>query len=113
MPTKRRVGKAHLLDDYRRQQLLDGPDASSLGAMGYLGPFRAGTVARLTEAQYAEMLAAMRDDWGRFGGEMMDRWRRGEYEPDTKPWIFVIPGGVDRDPWAWEQFGDPREITCD
>ena len=54
------------------------------------------------------VLAEMREDWMRYGREMMGRWTRREREPTTRPWVFPYLGGPDRLPWAAEQFGEPE-----
>ena len=107
MPIKLRRGKARVFDDYRRQQLLEGPDACLLAGRGYLWSIQGATFEGASPAEQAALLAEMRADWARYGPAMMDRWRQGEREPTTLPWVFPYPGSPDRLPWAAEQFGEP------
>ncbi len=107
MPVKQRRGKARAFDDYHRQQLLEGPDAVLLAGVGYLWSIQGATFDQASPEEQAFVLAEMREDWQRYGREMMERWPRGEYEPAMRPWVFVVPGGPDRLPWAAETFGEP------
>ena len=107
MPTKRRAGKAHVFEDYHRQQLLEGPEACLLAGVGYLARISEPTFDRAPPEEQAAVLEAMRADWMRYGAEMMVRWRAGEQEPMTRPWVFPMPGGPDTLPWAAEEFGEP------
>ncbi len=108
MPIKRRLGKARHLDDYRRQQLLEGPDAVLLAGVGYLAPISTATFDRASPEEQAAVLAEMREDWMRYGAEMMVRWRAGEQEPTTRLWVFPYLGSPDTLPWAAEEFGEPH-----
>ena len=106
MPVKQRIGKARHFDDYRRQQLLEGPDACLLAGMGYLWSIQGATFDQASPEEQAVVLAEMREDWARYGREMMDRWRRGEREPTKIPWVFPYLS-PDQPPWAAEQFEEP------
>jgi hypothetical protein len=108
MPAKRRIGKARGLHDYRRQQLLEGPDACLLAGVGYLWSIRGATFDQASPEEQAVALAEMREDWARYGREMLERWTRGEREPTTRPWVYPYPGSPDRLPWAAEAFGEPQ-----
>lgn len=110
MPMKRRAGKAKAFDDYRMQQLVEGPDACLLAGVGYLAAARAARWADLTPDEQAAATAAMRADWERHGAGIMEWWGTGEGSACEKPWCFVLPP---RDPstkllpWAAQQFGEP------
>ena len=107
MPIKRRVGKARQFDDYKRQQLLEGPDACLLAGVGYLHSISVGSFALASPKEQASVLEEMREEWALYGREMMDRWRRREPEPMVRPWVFPMLGGPDNLPWAAEEFGEP------
>lgn len=107
MPIKRRLDKRGGLDDYHRQQLLEGPDACLVVGVGYLARFPTVDFDALPEEQREAILADMRTDWTTYGAAMMVRWRAGEREPTVRPWVFPHLGGPDTLPWAGEQFGEP------
>ena len=48
MPAKQRIAKTRVFDDYRRQQLLEGPDACLLAGVGYLARISEPTFDRAT-----------------------------------------------------------------
>ena len=109
MPIKRRVEKARQFDDYHRQQLLEGPDAVLLAGVGYLASTASGHFHNSPPEEQAAVLDGMRADWARYGAEMVVRWRAGEQEPTTRPWVFPYLGSPDTLPWAAEEFGEPVE----
>lgn len=104
MPRKRRAQKGRNFDDYRRQQLLEGPDASLLAGMGYFAAHKVAAFNQLNAEQQAEVLATMREDWALFGPGLMEWWRSGEQETGMKPWTFVAPDPGTL-PWAAYEFG--------
>lgn len=111
MPVKRTVSKrSRRLDDYRRQQLLDGPDASLLAGVGYLRA--AASFDQMSADDQAQAMADMARDWAVHGAELMAWWRLGKDAPTdgVKPWAFVSAGGPDTLPWAAEQFGLPDDL---
>ena len=106
MPVKQRRRKARAFDDYHRQQLLEGPDAVLLAGVGYLHSLSVGSFDGASPEEQAAVLAEMRADWQRHGREMMERWRAGESEPTTRPWVYPYPGSPDTLPWAAQEFGE-------
>ena len=60
MPIKRRANKSRRLDEFRVQQLLEGPDACLIAGVGYL---TAGTFAAMSPAEQERAMAQMRQDW--------------------------------------------------
>ncbi len=109
MPAKKRIGKARGLDDDKRQQLLEGPDAVLLAGAGYLDRLDVGSFGLAPAEDQAAVLAEMREDWATFGPDLMAWWRSGEGASGVKPWAWVSAGGYDRDPWALCEFGAPWE----
>ena len=109
MPVKRRRGKARHLDDFCRQQLLEGPEFCTRASrgMGYLVPYGAATFADLTAEQRAEAFAAMREDWAVFGADLLAWWQSGEPDLRVRPWAWVPEGSPNTLPWAEETFGKP------
>jgi len=107
MPVKRRLDKRGGLDDYRRQELLEGPGGHQLAGVGYLGPFKAAAFDQLGPEDQASVMAAMRQDWADHGATLMVWWRSGEHAEGVQPWCWVPAGGPDCLPWAGEQFGEP------
>ncbi len=107
MPVKKRAAKGRTFDEYMRQQLLEGPDACLLAGVGYLAMFRVAAFDVLQKREQAELLGVMRDDWRRHGPALMTWWREGGPDGLAKPWCFVAPGGPDRLPWAFQEFGAP------
>lgn len=103
MPVKQRRRKARPFDDYRKEQLLCGPDACLLAGVGYL------TAAKWSEMSDGEQelaLKEMRRDWSAHGPILMAWWDDPEAAPVTsKPWVFPIRTGDL--PWAAQQFGEP------
>ena len=107
MPVKRSLIKAsRRLDEYKRQQLLLGPDSELLAGVGYL---TAATFDAMSEADQAQALAEMKRDWRANREELLNWWNQGKDASHYgfKPWIFVMPQGPDTPPWAEEQFGLP------
>ena len=107
MPIKRRAGKAHVFEDYHRQQLLEGPDACLLAGVGYLARISEPTFDRAPAEEQAAVLEDMRKDWARYGADLMTWWRSGEHAEGVRPWAWVPAGGPDTLPWAAEEFGEP------
>lgn len=108
MPVKRtHTKRSRRLDDYRRQQLLEGPDSVLLAGTGYLRA--AASFDQMSADDQAEAMDDMRRDWAVHGAELMAWWMLGEDAPSdgVKPWAWVPAGGPDRLPWAAEQFGLP------
>ena len=108
MPVKRTLAKrSRRLDDYKRQQLLEGPEELKLPGVGYLAG-RGRTLEALPLAVRAEVLAEMELDWTENKAELTAWWNAGEGAPhfSPMPWIFPLPGGPDRKPWAAERFDD-------
>jgi len=89
MPVKRRVGKASRLDEYKLQELHEGPGTCLLADCGYYYTrFSGGD--NPTEEQWAEIRQSMREDWQRHGSEVVASW-------------------TGQGPcWAETQFGAPR-----
>ena len=111
MPTNRtrrtRAWQA-TLDDYRRQQLIEGPDECLIAGVGYLTGRK--WFREMTEAEQAEVLTEMERDWRVHGPDLMAWWNAGEDAPrfSPKPWIFPRTGSPDRQPWAAQHFANPR-----
>jgi hypothetical protein len=78
MPIKRRLDKSRRLDDYRWQQLLEGPDATLFAGIGYLAGLSGGMFDRMCAEEQAIVLAAMRKDWAIHGPALMEWWNAGE-----------------------------------
>lgn len=99
------------LDDYKRWQLIEGPDAVrrsyEIGA-GYL---TAPSWDEMSEVDRANTLDEMKDDWHVHHTELMTWWRLGKDAPrfSPKPWIFPQRGSSDELPWAAEEFGLPKD----
>ena len=116
MPTNRtrrsRLWQAEL-DDYRRLQLLEGPDAVLLAGVGYLHSLAVGPFDRAPAADQATVLAEMEADWRVHGPALLAWWNEGDAAPrfSGKPWLFPLAGGPGCLPWAAEQFGAPRDGT--
>ena len=116
MPVKRtRAKRRRRLDDYKRQQLLEGPDSVLLAAVGYLAPTRTLRFSETPPDEQAAILADMERDWLTHGPELMAWWKQGA-DADLsghKPWTFVIPGGPETLPWAATQFstGETRRTA--
>ena len=108
MPVKRTLAKrSRRLDDYKRQQLLEGPDSVLLAAVGYLAPTRTLRFSEATPEEQAAILADMERDWLTHGPELMAWWKQGA-DADLsrhKPWAYVVAGGPETLPWAATQFG--------
>ncbi|KFL47143.1 hypothetical protein IL54_2566 [Sphingobium sp. ba1] len=93
MPVKRTKAKRSLrLDEYRRQQLLEGPDACLLAGVGYL---TTATFSQMDASAQALAMADMRADWGRNRDALLQWW--SERAPD--------PATPDALPWAERHFG--------
>jgi hypothetical protein len=107
MPVKQRIAKARQFDDYRRQQLLEGPDAVLLADVGYLHSISVGSFDRASPEEQAVVLDEMRADWARYGADLMTWWRSGEHAEGIRPWAWVPAGSPDTLPWAAEAFGEP------
>jgi hypothetical protein len=88
------------LDDYKRYQLIQGPDALLLAGMGYLR--RVGSFNMMSEQDQAEVMTEMKADWEANRDELMAWWNAGKNcEPfSPKPWIFPMYGTPDTLPWA-------------
>lgn len=107
MPVKRSLAKrSKRLCDYKRLQLLEGPEETLLGGVGYLAGYNAGFLDQLGTAEQAEVLATMERDWRANRDELMAWWNAGRDAPhfSPKPWIFPHYGTPDTLPWAAEQF---------
>lgn len=105
MPVKRTQAKrSRRLDQYCRQQLLEGPDASLLAGVGYL---TAATFEEMRADDQAQALAQMERDWRANRDELLAWWNQGPEADQTgfKPWVFVVPEGPSSPPWAERQFG--------
>jgi hypothetical protein len=91
MPTNRtrRSRTQTGLDEYRRLDLVHGPMTNLLAGMGYGDMFLDGC-NHWTEAQWAQVFAAMREDWRRHGPEILREMPPGER------------------PWAWWEFDAPE-----
>ena len=111
MPTNRtrrpRTWQPHL-DDYKRQQLLGGPNAALLAGVGYLNRVekKVGRFEDMSPELQAQTLAEMEADWRQHREELMTWWNAGEDAPrfSSKPWIFPRIGTAGALPWAAEQF---------
>lgn len=85
MPVKRTKAKCgRRLDEYRLQQLVDGPDACLLAGVGYL---TAGTFDAMSLDDKAATLDQMRDDWARQRDDVLHWWRSRIPMDGAKPWI--------------------------
>jgi hypothetical protein len=92
MPVKRTKAKRSLrLDEYRRQQLLEGPDACLLAGVGYL---TTATFDQMDASGQATALTDMRADWVRNRDALLQWW--SERAPD--------PATPDALPWAERRF---------
>src|SRR5687768_2858806 len=111
MPTKRTL-RARLwspeLDDFKRQELLEGVGASLLAGRGYLPNQNAST-----EAERAEAETAARADWAKHGDELVTWWVFGTASPTVRPWTWTLPAGPGTRPWAWWQFSAPSSLEPD
>lgn len=93
MPIKRTKAKRSLrLDEYRRQQLLEGPDACLLAGVGYL---TTATFDQMDAGAQAAAMADMRADWVRNRDALLQWW--SERAPD--------PATPDALPWSERYFG--------
>lgn len=70
MPVKSRLPKGRIIDDFKRQQLIEGPDLQ-LAGVGYFAPYNASSMADCTDEQQAEIMEAMRADWQRIGSRII------------------------------------------
>lgn len=109
MPTNRtrrsRAWQAEL-DDYRKEQLIQGPNASLLAGVGYLTATRTASLEEAPPEAQALVLAEMERDWQQHGADLMAWWNLGKEAPllCRKPWVFPRPRPGQL-PWAAKQFG--------
>jgi hypothetical protein len=96
------------LDDYRRQELLDGPGASLLAGQGYY-VHAANHLDDATEAEHTEARTAMVTDWARHRDTLL-AWWIGQAEQSVRPWAWVARGGAGTRPWAWWEFDSPEPL---
>jgi hypothetical protein len=106
MPTTRtrRTRALHAdIDDYKRQELVEGPGACLLAGVGYLPAQNAATPAEQDAA-----VEAARADWARYGADLL-AWWVGEDDRrfSAKPWIWAPRNGPGTRPWAWWAFDAP------
>jgi hypothetical protein len=100
------------LDDYKRWQLIEGPDAVGrcygIERTGYL---IAPSWAEMSEVERVNARLKMKADWQVHHAELMVWWRLGKDAPrfSPKPWIFPRHGSLHELPWAAEEFGLPDE----
>lgn len=107
MPRKRTHAKLRRqLGDQEMQDLFYGPGTCLFDGEGYLGPHGGGHWRDRSDALKNAVLEAMRADWKRHSGKVMQAWaNRDAHERD---YIAVQYYGNPSMPWAAEQFGFPR-----
>lgn len=93
------------LDYWKIQQLLTGDPG--LAGVGYVPANNTSGCSHWTDDQWAEVHAAMRADWEKYGKAFM-AWWRGETE--TFSAIYRSIGNRSREPeiepWALREFGE-------
>lgn len=108
MPTNRtRRARSHRgLDHWKIDDLLTGRCFLSTG---YRPANATGGCGHWTDEEWAEVHAAMRADWNKYGADFMVWWRGGS-EQFTAAYASI--GGNRRDPsvtpWALTEFGEPK-----
>ncbi|MCR5875697.1 hypothetical protein LRS10_16905 [Phenylobacterium sp. J426] len=111
MPSRRtriRPWGGPVLDPFKRQSLLRGPDSLLLFGKGYFPGHSASTLDQATAEEHREAEAAMRVDWAMHGASLTTWWVAAAPEAvDPDPWTRVVPGGPGTRPWAWWRFSCP------
>jgi|GEM_PF-6090482 len=89
------------LDDYRKQELVEGLGVCRQAGHGY---------GLLGEGA----LATAQTDWAKHGEPILSWWT-GETDErfSQKPWIWPIRGGPGSRPWAWWEFDAPEAREAD
>jgi hypothetical protein len=106
MPVKRRIGKARKqLDDTDIQDMFYGPGTCLFNGEGYLGPHGDGRWNDKPQHVKAQVLEVMRADWQRHSHVVLEAWAA---RTDHDHYIANEYHGGPAQPWALEQFGDPK-----
>lgn len=106
MPVKRRLAKGRKqLGDMEIEDLMYGPGACLINGEGYLGPHGDGIFQEKSEVVQAQILEAMRADWERHSDLVRGAWAA---RTPHDLWCARNHYGNPSEPWAAEQFGEPK-----
>lgn len=110
MPVKRTLAKSgRRLDEYKREQLLDGPHELLLAGLGYHPHY--GCFGVMPDELQAAAMVEMELDWRTHGTRLMEWWNQGGDTGGEAPSRFAQPRGPDTLPWAAQTFGIPGETA--
>jgi hypothetical protein len=107
--TRRTRGWSLGLDDYRRQELLEGPGAALLAGVGYYPQVNAHELDHLPALVQAAARAEMLRDWDLHRTALIAWWTGlAEDAERRRPWRYPRAGGPGTRPWAWWEFDAPE-----
>ena len=107
MPTNRnkRARKSEAPDSMKISELHYGPGTCLLAGCGYYLPGSHKFYWQLDDAEKADVVSWMRDDWLRYHSEVMAAWKARDAHDQ---YIARDHHGDPTEPWALTEFGEPR-----